>query len=81
LTVGRASRVVQPAQRSALAVRDGGCVFPGCDRPLAWCEAHHLLSWLDGGRTDLANLAMVCRATTGPCMRAAGNWPAAPTAA
>jgi hypothetical protein len=62
LDVGRASRVVQPAQRSALAVRDGGCVFPGCHRPLAWCEAHHLLHWLDGGPTDLANLAMLCRA-------------------
>jgi hypothetical protein len=62
LEVGRASRVVQPAQRSALAVRDGGCVFPDCDRPLAWCEAHHLRHWLHGGPTDLANLALLCRA-------------------
>jgi Domain of unknown function (DUF222)/HNH endonuclease len=62
LDVGRASRVVQPAQRSALSVRDGGCVFPGCDRPLAWCDAHHLVHWLDGGPTDLANLALLCRA-------------------
>ena len=62
LDVGRATRVVQPAQRSALAVRDGGCVFPGCDRPLAWCDAHHLRHWLDGGPTDLANLALLCRA-------------------
>jgi hypothetical protein len=57
LEVGRASRVVQPAQRRALAVRDGGC-----GRPLAWCGAHHLRHWLDGGPTDLANLALVCRA-------------------
>jgi Domain of unknown function (DUF222) len=28
LEVGRTSRVVQAAQRSALAVRDGGCAFP-----------------------------------------------------
>jgi hypothetical protein len=62
LDVGRATRVVQPAQRSALTVRDGGCVFPGCDRPLAWCEAHHLVHWLHGGPTDLANLALLCRA-------------------
>ena len=62
LEVGRASRVVQAAQRTALAVRDGGCVFPGCARPLAWCEAHHLRHWLHGGPTDLANLALVCRA-------------------
>jgi hypothetical protein len=43
-------------------VRDGGCVFPGCDRPLSWCEAHHLVHWLDGGPTDLDNLVLVCRA-------------------
>jgi hypothetical protein len=62
LEVGRATRVVHPAQRAALAVRDGGCVFPGCDRPLAWCDAHHLWHWVDGGPTDLINLALLCRA-------------------
>ena len=62
LDVGRATRVVPPAQRTALAVRDRGCVFPGCDRPLAWCDAHHLWHWVDGGPTDLANLALLCRA-------------------
>jgi hypothetical protein len=39
LDVGRTTRVVSPAQRTALAVRDGGGVFPACDRPLSWCEA------------------------------------------
>jgi hypothetical protein len=62
LDLGRTTRVVSPAQRTALAVRDGGCVFPGCDRPLAWCEAHHLVHWLDGGPTDLDNLVLLCRA-------------------
>ena len=62
LDVGRSSRVVTPAQRQALAVRDGGCVFPGCSRPLAWCEGHHVWHWLDGGPTDLDNLALLCRA-------------------
>ena len=62
LNLGRATRVVHPAQRNALAVRDGGCVFPGCDRPLTWCDAHHLWHWVDGGPTDLDNLALLCRA-------------------
>ena len=61
LDLGRSTRVVTPAQRQALAVRDGGCVFPGCRRPLAWCEGHHVRHWLDGGPTDLDNLALVCR--------------------
>jgi hypothetical protein len=62
LDVGRTTRVISPAQRTALAVRDGGCVFPGCQRPLAWCDAHHLWHWIDGGPTDLPNLALLCRA-------------------
>ena len=62
LNLGRSTRVISPAQRTALAVRDGGCVFPDCARPLAWCEGHHLISWLDGGATDLPNLALLCRA-------------------
>jgi Domain of unknown function (DUF222)/HNH endonuclease len=62
LEVGRATRVVTAAERAALVVRDGGCVVPGCDRPPAWCEAHHLVPWLAGGPTDLDNLALVCRA-------------------
>jgi hypothetical protein len=62
LEVGRATRLVAPAQRTALGVRDGGCRFPGCDRPVAWCDAHHLRHWLHGGPTDLQNLVLVCRA-------------------
>jgi hypothetical protein len=62
LEVGRTSRVVTAAQRVALVVRDRGCSFPGCDRPPARCEAHHLVHWLHGGPTDLQNLVLVCRA-------------------
>jgi Domain of unknown function (DUF222)/HNH endonuclease len=62
LDVGRTTRVVSATQRRALAVRDGGCRFPGCDRPLAWCDAHHLRHWVHGGATDLANLVLLCRA-------------------
>jgi hypothetical protein len=61
LEVGRSSRVVMAAQRVALVVRDGGCAFPGCQRPPAWCEAHHLRHWLHGGPTDLANLVLLYR--------------------
>jgi hypothetical protein len=61
LAVGHATRVVAPAQRAALTVRDGGCRFPGGDRPVAWCDAHHLQHWLHGGPTDLDNLVLLCR--------------------
>lgn len=48
-------------QRKALAARDGGCVFPGCEAPPAWCDAHHLLPWDDGGTTQLENLVLLCK--------------------
>jgi HNH endonuclease len=61
LEAGRATRVVTPAQRTALTVRDGGCRFPSRDRPVAWCDGHHLRHWLHGGPTDLGNLVLLCR--------------------
>ena len=41
-------------------MRDGGCVFPGCDRPPGWCDAHHSDEWDDGGNTDLNLLGFLC---------------------
>jgi hypothetical protein len=60
LDVGRESRTATAAQRRALLVRDGGCIFPRCDRPPGWCEAHHIEWWDDGGTTDLDNLCLLC---------------------
>jgi hypothetical protein len=60
IDVGSASRTITPAQRRALTIRDGGCVFPGCDRPPGWCDGHHIVHWPDGGPTDMANLAFLC---------------------
>jgi hypothetical protein len=60
LGYGRSRRIATAAQRRALAARDRGCVFPGCDHPPDWCEAHHVIPWESGGRTDLDNLALLC---------------------
>lgn len=61
LDVGRAVRTVTPAIRRALDARDGGCVWAGCDLPPAWCDAHHIEHWADGGPTSLENLQLLCR--------------------
>ncbi len=62
LDLGRAARFATPDQRLALTARDGGCVFPGCDAPPRWCDAHHLDHFVrDHGRTDLPVLASLCR--------------------
>ncbi|MBJ7602701.1 MAG: DUF222 domain-containing protein [Candidatus Dormibacteraeota bacterium] len=55
------SRVVSGATRRALWQRDGGCRFPGCDRPPDWTDAHHIVHWADGGETELGNLVLLCR--------------------
>jgi hypothetical protein len=58
--LGRAHRLVSDKQRRLLAHRDRGCRFPGCvnDR---FVDAHHVVHWADGGRTDMANLLLLCR--------------------
>jgi len=61
LDMGRATRVATTAQRRALALRDGGCTFPGCDARVSWTDAHHTRHWGRGGPTDLGLPALVCR--------------------
>jgi len=59
--LGVTSRTATASQRRLLALRHGGgCVFPGCDRPPDWCDAHHIHHWINGGPTDLDNLILVC---------------------
>jgi hypothetical protein len=59
LDVGREYRFVTNGLRNALIQRDRGCVV--CGAPPIYCDAHHLVSWLDGGVTSLANSVLLCR--------------------
>lgn len=62
VNVGREQRLFTTRQRIGLAARDGGCRFPGCDRPPSWTEAHHIDEWQrDHGRTDIADGILLCR--------------------
>lgn len=62
LDVGRSQRLFTARQRVALAARDGGCRWPGCERPPSWCEAHHIEHWQrDGGQTDVNVGVLLCR--------------------
>ncbi len=62
LSLGRKERYFTSAQRLALAVRDGGCVWPRCTAPPSWCHAHHVEEWTDGGPTDIENGVLLCSA-------------------
>jgi len=61
LDVGREHRTFTPKQRIALAIRDGGCMFGTCDKDPSMTEAHHIIPWGKGGRTDLANGILLCK--------------------
>jgi hypothetical protein len=60
LDLGRDKRLFPPHIRRALDVRDKGCVFAGCHAPTWWCDAHHLVHWVDGGETSEDNGALLC---------------------
>jgi Domain of unknown function (DUF222)/HNH endonuclease len=61
LDVGRRTPVVPVSIRRAVIARDRRCRFPGCERPHAWCDCHHVWHWADGGPTALSNLVLLCR--------------------
>ena len=60
LDLGRGRRLFTGAARRALALRDRGCAFPGCDRPVGWCDAHHITGWANGGTTTVDNGVLLC---------------------
>ena len=67
LDLGQTQRLFTATQRRALAMRDRGCAYPGCDRPPPWCEGHHWRNpWKPSkpgakpGATDLDNGVLLC---------------------
>jgi hypothetical protein len=59
IELGRSARAPSAAQRRAVRVRDGGlCRVPGCRSRLV--QVHHVVHWVDGGPTDLANMVSLC---------------------
>ena len=60
LDYGRATRTIPHNLFRAVACRDGGCRFPGCDRPVNWTQGHHVRHWRNGGPTALKNILLLC---------------------
>jgi hypothetical protein len=58
--IGRASRQIPKWLRDLVYQRDGyRCQHPGC-RHTRWLQIHHIISWAQGGHTDLDNLILLC---------------------
>lgn len=60
LDLGRKVRLHTGPQRTAMGIRDKGCTTVGCDRPPAWCEAHHETAWAHGGGTSVEHGRLPC---------------------
>ncbi len=61
LDVGNGSPRWLREMRRGITCRDGGCIFPGCDRPPSWCEIHHCREYRKGGSTAVDNGVLLCR--------------------
>jgi hypothetical protein len=59
LWAGRMSREPSAQMMRQLRYRDHECTFPGCGAR-RFTQAHHIVWRVHGGRTDLANLVLVC---------------------
>jgi hypothetical protein len=60
IDVGRAKRTVSGPARKALNVRDRGCTWPGCERPVSRTAGHHIRHWIHGGTNEPNNLTLLC---------------------
>ena len=61
LDYGTTTRLASDSQYYALVARDGGCRWPGCDRPPGWCQVHHIDEvFLEDGPTDLKLMDLNC---------------------
>ena len=58
MDLGQSRRTANGAQRAALIARDRHCV--GCGARAAWCQAHHIVHWADGGPTSVDNMVLLC---------------------
>ena len=62
LEASEAVRTVPAGLWRALVARDGGCRWPGCDAPAAWCDvAHGEQAFAERGRLEPGNAALLCR--------------------
>jgi len=58
---GRSTYTIPRTLFRQVAARDGGCRFPGCNRPVRFTDGHHIHHWEHGGPTDYHNILLLCR--------------------
>ncbi len=61
IDLGRRSRLFRGSSRDAVMLLLTTCVWIGCDRPIAWCDADHSLGWKAHGATVPRNGGGLCQ--------------------
>jgi len=59
--LGRRSRLFRGNSRDAVMLLHDRCLWPGCARPIDWCQADHCLEWRQHGATVPRNGAPLCK--------------------
>ena len=60
LNLGREVRTATASQRRAIVARDRHCRAPGCRTKPKHCDVHHIDHWINGGRTDVDRMVLLC---------------------
>ncbi len=60
IDLGRRQRLFRGSSREAVMLLLTTCVWIGCDRPIAWCDADHSIGWKAHGATVPRNGGGLC---------------------
>jgi hypothetical protein len=60
IDLGRRQRLFRGSSRDAMMLLLTTCVWIGCDRPIAWCDADHSVGWKAHGATVPRNGGGLC---------------------
>jgi hypothetical protein len=66
------SQTIPASIRRAVQLRDKGCAWPRCGRPIAWCDVHHLHHKRDGGKTSVRDCVLLCQFHHDVCIHRQG---------
>jgi Domain of unknown function (DUF222) len=63
---------IPEAIRRAVKLRDKHCAWPGCCRPAAACDVHHIVHKKNGGKTSVSSCVLLCQYHHDVCIHRQG---------
>jgi len=72
LDIGYSDDIPSAVRRAVKLRANGHCEWPGCHRPAACCDVHHLRHKSDGGETSVWNCVLLCQFHHDVCIHRRG---------